>query len=255
MKLALLGSPVHGALSPVLHRAAYAALGLNWTYHAIDCRPADLPHHFAEARAGRWRGFSLTMPLKAAAVPLLDDVTDTVVAAGAANTIVVRDGRLYGDNTDVHGMVQALRTAGVTAVSEVTVLGAGATACTALAAARELGCHQAVAVARDTAGAHSLATVAERTGIGLVISPWADAAAHLTAGLVRLDRPPRRRRSPRTHPPDRTRHVVLRRDAAGRYGRDVLSPASACRADATGDGSPTTQVPSLMPGRRRRRTP
>ncbi|THC52500.1 hypothetical protein [Streptomyces sp. A1499] len=61
-RLALLGSPVDGALSPVLHRAAYEALDLPWTYHAVECPPQGLPH-FLSTLNGTWRGFSLTMPL------------------------------------------------------------------------------------------------------------------------------------------------------------------------------------------------
>ncbi|MFE1958375.1 shikimate dehydrogenase family protein [Streptomyces sp. NPDC059479] len=189
-RLAILGSPVSGALSPVLHRAAYAAMNLPWTYHAIECRPEELAP-FLASLDGSWAGFSLTMPLKTAAVPLLDEVSDAVVRTGAANTIVVRGGRLAGENTDLHGMVQALREAGVTAPSTFTVLGAGATARTALAAARELGCDQAVAVVRDTGRARShLAAAANRIGIGLSIRPWTAAARHLSADLVVSAVPP-----------------------------------------------------------------
>ncbi|MEU9288750.1 hypothetical protein AB0D57_29735 [Streptomyces sp. NPDC048275] len=68
-RLALLGSPVDGALSPVLHQAAYTAMGLPWTCH--QCSPPDLPR-FLGTLDGSWRGFSLTMPLKRTVVPLLD---------------------------------------------------------------------------------------------------------------------------------------------------------------------------------------
>ncbi|MFF9074632.1 hypothetical protein ACF1A9_20350 [Streptomyces sp. NPDC014872] len=61
-RLALLGSPGDAALSPALHRAAYTAMGLPWTYHAIECRPQDLPRLLGSLD-GSWRGFSLTMPL------------------------------------------------------------------------------------------------------------------------------------------------------------------------------------------------
>ncbi|MER5822691.1 hypothetical protein ABT086_10540 [Streptomyces mirabilis] len=70
-RLALLGSPVDGALSPVLHQAAYTAMGLPWTYHATECRPPDLPR-FLGTHDGSWRGFSLTMPLKRTVGPLLE---------------------------------------------------------------------------------------------------------------------------------------------------------------------------------------
>jgi shikimate dehydrogenase len=190
-RLALLGSPVDGALSPVLHRAAYAAMGLAWNYHAMECRPEDLSR-FLSTLDGSWGGFSLTMPLKRTVVPLLDEASDTVVRIGAANTIVVTtSGQLVGENTDLYGMMQALREAGVTTAASVTVLGAGATACTALAAARELGCEQAIVVARDTGRARSLlGTTGERIGVRTRIEPWATAADHLAAELVVSALPP-----------------------------------------------------------------
>ncbi|MFF3128332.1 shikimate dehydrogenase family protein [Streptomyces sp. NPDC057908] len=191
-RLALLGFPADGALSPILHRAAYTAMGLPWTYHTIECRPQDLPG-FLRTLDGSWRGFSLTMPLKRTVVPLLDEVSETVARIGAANTIVVAPtGRLVGENTDLYGMVQALREAGVTGAASVTVLGAGATACTALAAAYELGCGQAVVIARDTRRARSLlGATAERIGIRATIEPWTAADYHLSADLVVSALPPR----------------------------------------------------------------
>ncbi|MFE4212242.1 shikimate dehydrogenase [Streptomyces sp. NPDC056844] len=190
-RLALLGSPVNGALSPVLHRAAYKAMGLPWTYSAIECPPQNLPH-FLGTLDGGWRGFSLTMPLKRTVVPLLDETSETVTRIGAANTIVVTaSGRLLGENTDLYGTMQALHKAGVTTATTVTVLGAGATACTTLAAGRELGCDQAVVIARDTARASSLlGPTAERIGIKISIKPWTDAAHHLAVDLVVSALPP-----------------------------------------------------------------
>ncbi|RYJ28819.1 shikimate 5-dehydrogenase 1 alpha [Streptomyces sp. L-9-10] len=189
-RLALLGSPVASALSPALHRAAYEAMGLNWDYQAIDCRPEDL-HPFLTSLDESWAGFSLTMPLKRAVIPLLDEVSETVVRTGAANTITVQDGRLTGDNTDLHGMLQALRDTGVTGVSTLTVLGAGATACTTLAAAHHLGCRHATVIARNTGHATDhLTAPARRIGIGLDIRPWAEAASHLSAELVVSALPP-----------------------------------------------------------------
>ncbi|MFE9882565.1 shikimate dehydrogenase [Streptomyces sp. NPDC005784] len=190
-RLALLGFPLDGALSPVLHQAAYAAMGLPWTYHAIECLPQDLPR-FLDTLDDSWGGFSLTMPLKRTVVPLLDEVSETVSRIGAANTVVVTPGgRLVGENTDLYGMVQALRDAGVTTAPGVTVLGAGATACTALAAAYELGCDQAVVIARDTGRARSLlGATAERIGITATIEPWAAAGYHLATDLVVSALPP-----------------------------------------------------------------
>ncbi|WP_405614368.1 shikimate dehydrogenase [Streptomyces sp. NBC_01508] len=189
-QLAVLRSPIGQALSPVLHRAAYQALGLDWTYEARDCTP-DRLGSFLASLDDTWAGLSLTMPLKRTVVPLLDRASDTVVRIGAANTVVVTDGRLIGENTDLYGMVQALREGGVTAAADVTVLGAGATACTALAAARELGCDQATVIARDVRRARAtLESTGERIGIRVRIEPWAAAVDHLSAGLVVSALPP-----------------------------------------------------------------
>ena len=110
-----------------------------------------------------WAGLSLTMPLKQAVLPLLDEVTDLARDVAAANTVVLRDGRRSGANTDVHGIVAALREAGVTTVRRPVVLGGGATARSALAALAELGACEPVLVVRspptDTLAA------AERLGV------------------------------------------------------------------------------------------
>lgn len=189
-KAAILGSPVGQALSPVLHRAAYRELGLDWTYHAVDCTPDRLPG-FLKTMDCSWAGLSLTMPLKRAVIPLLHETTATVRDTGCANTVIVRDGRLAGDNTDVHGMLAALREAGITAdPGPACVLGAGATAATALAALRALGCPGATALARDPARARHLEAAAERIGILLRVRPWDEAQDSLSAGLVISALPP-----------------------------------------------------------------
>src|ERR1035441_5356080 len=113
MKAAVLGSPVGHSLSPVLHRAAYLALGLDgWNYEAIECDEARLPGLMAECGPD-WAGLSLTMPLKRVVLGLLDDVEALAVYVGAANTVVSRDGARHGYNTDVPGMISALVEAGL----------------------------------------------------------------------------------------------------------------------------------------------
>ncbi|MDJ0344190.1 shikimate dehydrogenase [Streptomyces sp. H10-C2] len=188
-QLAVLGSPIGQALSPVLHHAAYRELGLDWTYRAIDCTPDQLPS-FLASLDGSWAGLSLTMPLKRAALPLLDEVSDTAVATGTANTVTVRGGRLLGENTDVEGMLQALLDCGVTRVESACVLGAGATAATTLAVLNTLGCTEVTAIARDPDRTGELAEAAERIAIALRIRPWNEAARNLDAGLVVSALPP-----------------------------------------------------------------
>lgn len=162
MRAAVLGRPIAHSLSPPLHRAAYAALGLDWTYDAVECGPDELPA-FLDSLGPEWAGLSLTMPLKQAVLPLLDTVSDLARDVAAANTVVLRDGRRHGENTDVHGIVAALASAGITTVGKAVVLGGGATARSALAALAQLGCTSPSLVVRsepvDTLAA------AERLGI------------------------------------------------------------------------------------------
>ncbi|NYV73641.1 shikimate dehydrogenase, partial [Streptomyces sp. UH6] len=134
-RAAVLGSPIAHSLSPELHRAAYAALGLDgWTYERFETDEAALPG-FLDGLGPEWAGLSLTMPLKRAVIPLLDSVSETAASVEAVNTVVfTEDGRRVGDNTDIPGMVAALRERGIEKADTAAVLGAGATASSALAA-------------------------------------------------------------------------------------------------------------------------
>ena len=86
-RAAVLGSPVAHSLSPVLHRAAYQALDLpEWTYDRFDVDEAALPS-FVEGLGTEWAGLSLTMPLKRAVIPLLDEISETAASVEAVNTL------------------------------------------------------------------------------------------------------------------------------------------------------------------------
>ena len=172
MRAAVLGSPIAHSLSPVLHRAAYAALGLDgWTYSAIECDEAGLPG-FIASRDGRWAGLSLTMPLKRAVLPLLDRTEPLAAEVGGANTVVFAGGERHGYNTDVPGMVTALAEAGMSAPAGATILGAGATACATLAALRATGLAAAVVHVRDQARAGDLLAAAGRLGVAVELRPF-----------------------------------------------------------------------------------
>jgi shikimate dehydrogenase len=147
-RAAVLGSPIAHSLSPLLHRAAYDALGLDWRYDALEVTADGLPH-FLGTLTPDWVGLSLTMPLKVAVLPLLTSRSALVETTGAANTVLLRDGELVGDNTDVAGLLEALREAGITAAASAVVLGGGATACSALAVLKELGCLSPTLVVRS----------------------------------------------------------------------------------------------------------
>jgi shikimate dehydrogenase len=188
-RAAILGHPIVRALSPVLHRAAYAALGLDWTYTAIDCDEPCLPG-FLRNLDESWAGLSLTMPLKQVAVPLLDEVSTLASAVGAVNTVTVTDGSLVGENTDIVGMVAALADAGIDHPCCGGIVGGGATARTALAALAALGARIATVIVRDPAKAAVLQPVAEQVGIGLRILPWAKMTSLLDTDLVVFTLPP-----------------------------------------------------------------
>ncbi len=170
MKAAVLGSPVSHSLSPALHRAAYTALGLRgWSYVAIDCDQARLPG-VLRGLDHSWAGVSLTMPLKRAALALLDETDEAAAAVGGANTVVLRGGRRCGYNTDIGGMVDALGGAGVSTCADVgdagaMVIGAGATACSALAALRQVGITKATVAVRSASRAGELLGAAQRLGV------------------------------------------------------------------------------------------
>ncbi|WP_242608736.1 shikimate dehydrogenase [Actinomadura formosensis] len=183
-RAAVLGSPIAHSLSPVLHRAAYAAMGLDtWSYEAIECGEDGLAALLA-GLGPEWAGLSLTMPLKRVALGLVDSVSDLAVRVGGANTIVLRDGRRHGDNTDVHGIETALTEAGVKAPPSVLVLGGGATAASALAALARLGAAEAVLAVRTPERAAGAAEVGERFGLTVRVVPLDRVPAHLPAELV-----------------------------------------------------------------------
>jgi shikimate dehydrogenase len=171
VRAAVLGSPIAHSLSPRLHRAAYAALGMDWTYDAVEVRAGELARFF-DGLGPDWAGLSLTMPLKQEVLPLLKSATELVRMTGAANTVVLRDGERAGHNTDVHGIVAALRSIGVGPVSRAAVIGAGATAASALAALHELGAHQVRVLARSAERARALEPVAAALGIALRLATF-----------------------------------------------------------------------------------
>jgi shikimate dehydrogenase len=182
-RAAVLGSPIGHSLSPVLHRAAYEHLGLvGWTYEAYDVAEPGLAGFLAGLDRS-WAGLSLTMPLKSAVLPLLDAASPMVETVGAANTVLLRDGRRVGENTDVPGMAAALAAHGVGPVDRAVVLGGGATARSALAALSTLT-DSVWAYVRDPARHPGLQAVAEATGVDLQIEPWARAGDGLGAPLV-----------------------------------------------------------------------
>jgi shikimate dehydrogenase len=172
----VVGKPVAHSLSPVLHSAAYEALELTgWTYSRVEASESELPALVASFDES-WVGLSVTMPNKRAALELASTATERALAVGAANTLVRRESGWAADCTDVDGVVGALRAAGFTSGSHGVVLGAGGTACAALAGLVELGLTSATVVVRDAARAAEAVRCGTAVGLTVSVTTWATAS-------------------------------------------------------------------------------
>lgn len=199
-QLAVFGSPIEHSKSPALHATAYRLLGLDWEYDRREVEVAQLADVVA-ALGPDWRGLSLTMPLKQQAFALSQTLDRTARVTGAVNTLLLESAgrrRLQGFNTDVAGIVGALRDAGAPSIGHGLVLGAGATAASALAALAELGARDITVAARSAARAEHLSDVAAELGIVLRVreleAGWAgvgqpDAVVSTLPGTASLEHP------------------------------------------------------------------
>jgi shikimate dehydrogenase len=126
----LIGRPVEHSLSPAMHNAALAKLGLPHRYEAKETPDDQLGATLDRMRRDDVLGANVTIPHKEGALRLVDEVSDEARQIGAVNTIIVRGGRLIGDNTDRIGFRRALESAGILAITneDVLVLGAGGAA-------------------------------------------------------------------------------------------------------------------------------
>lgn len=191
MRCAVVGDPVEHSLSPALHAAAYDRLGLDWTYGAVRVPVGGLAVAVAALRTGEgpaWRGLSVTAPLKREALALADRATTRARLAGGANTLVLTDGGVHADNTDLPGAAAAVQERFAGAVTDVVVLGAGATAASVLLALCDLGARRVTLLARDPDRATATADVVrghpegpEVRVQGLDVRPW---AADVVVGTV-----------------------------------------------------------------------
>ena len=179
-RAAVLGSPIAHSLSPALHRAAYASLGLDWEYTAIEVDEQDLPAFLARLDE-TWAGLSLTMPLKECVIDLLDEVDDESACIRSVNTVLPCPSGWRGTNTDVYGITEALVRAGLTAgPSTATILGAGATARSAMAALARLGAESVDVFARRVEAADQVVDLGRALGLtcrARVLTPDPVAAA------------------------------------------------------------------------------
>lgn len=184
-QLAVLGLPIDHSKSPLIHSAAYAELGFDWSYSAIPCDVADLEGFLASSGPER-TGYSLTMPLKEEAHRLAAVLDPVARESGVANTLLRLSGNVgwAGFNTDVAGLAAALSDAGLDA-SHTIVIGSGATAVSAILAARKNGAERVSLLARNPEVATALIErFAGRTEPGSDVSLQMDT---LTPTALRAD--------------------------------------------------------------------
>jgi shikimate dehydrogenase len=125
-RLGVCGWPVAHSRSPAMHNAALRALGLDdWRYQRLPIPPADFAATVRALEAAGFRGVNVTIPHKEAALALADEATATARAVGAANTLTLESGSIHADNTDVDGLLRAIRARRDPSGSRALVLGAG----------------------------------------------------------------------------------------------------------------------------------
>ncbi|MDO5729108.1 MAG: shikimate dehydrogenase [Actinomycetaceae bacterium] len=170
----VIGSPIAHSLSPVLHNSAYRETDLDYEFMRQEVTEHDL-EQFMSQLSEEVIGLAVTMPLKQRIIPLLDVVEPLAQAVGAVNTVVPSGRVLAGFNTDVYGIVEALRESGsADERPEAVILGARATASSALAALGELHVGATTVIARSFAGPGSITLAEARLGVSTTHLPWRD---------------------------------------------------------------------------------
>lgn len=179
VQLGLIGHPVRHSPSPAMHRAACAALGLDWSYSAIDVAPGKLPEVWPEL-VSRLSGANVTTPHKEVAAAMADRLTPEAAAAGSVNTLVCKDGAVLGATTDGAGFMRALAASGRRAPSAALILGAGGAA-RAVAHALAAGGSEVAIAARHPTQAETVAGhLAGAGGWRVTVVPFEAAAISRT---------------------------------------------------------------------------
>ena len=181
-RLEVWGDPIEHSVSPRIHTAAYARLGWDWTYgrRRVDAGAFDSE---LTGLGAEYRGLSLTFPLKGAAFAAAATRDRAAELTGAVNTLLLTGGPPRGFNTDVGGIVADLREAGLGGVDRARIVGAGATATSALVALAELGATHVEVVARRPDAAAALASLGARLGVDVTATSM-DAVAPASVPLT-----------------------------------------------------------------------
>jgi shikimate dehydrogenase len=183
---AVIGDPVEHSLSPVLHNAAFAALGLDWVYVALPVARGQVAGAIAGVRALGVSGLSVTMPHKGPVAAEMDQLSLTASRLGAVNTVTRRGAELVGDSTDGEGFLAALRLdeGWDPAGKRCAVLGAGGAARAVILALAEAGAAAVAVVARRPDAAHDAVALAAPAGRVAGIETVADAELIVNATPV-----------------------------------------------------------------------
>ena len=163
-RLAVWGDPIAHSRSPRLHAAAYGVLGLDWEYGRRQVDETAFSNALRDLDA-TWRGLSLTMPLKQIAARTALALDADACLTGAVNTLLLSADGSHGFNTDVGGLARALDEIGVTRPEVIRVLGAGATATSAVVAAVRAGARLVEVRARRVEAARALAALGSAFGV------------------------------------------------------------------------------------------
>lgn len=177
------GDPIDHSRSPALHAAAYAVLRLPWSYGRRQVGADDFDRELGGLDPG-FRGLSLTYPLKGLAHRAAATRDEAATLTGAVNTLVVGvEGGPRGYNTDVGGLVCDLRTHGFDGIDTARIIGAGATATSALAALAHLGAQRVDVAARRPSAVQPLRALGETLGVE-VHAASLDDAEHAPVALT-----------------------------------------------------------------------
>jgi len=173
------GDPIDGNPTGVMEEAAFAACNLNWRYMTLKVKAEDLETAFKGCKAMNFNGLNLTMPHKRNIIPLLDGLTQAAEIIGAVNTVIVRDGKWIGENTDGKGFVTALKMSGAELTGKnVTILGAGGAARAIAVECALAGAKKITIINRSVGNGTELAKlIAEQTPAESEYLPWTPAIA------------------------------------------------------------------------------
>jgi shikimate dehydrogenase len=165
----LIGSPVAHSLSPAIHRAAFAAAGLDWTYAALDVKPGDGAAAVGAMRVLGIGGMSVTMPHKADVAAAVDELDPAAHSLRSVNTVSWDGDRLVGSSTDGAGFVAALAEVGVdVAGARVAIIGAGGAARSVIDALGRAGTKDITVLNRSAENAERAAQLSPAASIGIV---------------------------------------------------------------------------------------